>query len=80
MVDAFAIQENFEVVGSDGDRVGMVDALEGAEIRLSKRDGESGGRSHYLPVDVVERVESAEMRVYLNLTGDEAQALWRAGD
>lgn len=79
-VDAFAIGEDFEVVGSDGDPIGLVDGIEGGEIKLKKDDGESDGRHHFIPLETVEKVVVQDMRVTLNITGDEAQALWRAGD
>lgn len=77
MVDAFAIQEDFEVVGSDGDPIGLVDGLDGAEVKLQRRDGKSGGRHHWIPVDWVDKVEVQNMRVLLNVAGDEAQSRWR---
>ena len=77
MVDAFAIQEDFEVVGSDGDPIGLVDHLDDDGIKLKWKDGESGGKHHWIPVDWVEKVVVQDMRVTLNLTGDEAQSRWR---
>ena len=77
MVDAFTIQENFEVVGSDGDPVGVVDHLDGGEVKLNRKDGESGGKHHWIPLDWVEKVEVQNMRVLLNVTGDDAQSRWR---
>jgi len=77
MVDAFAIQENFEVVGSDGDPIGLVDGVDGAEIRLNRKDGESGGKHHWIPLDWVDKVVVQDMRVTLNVTGDDAQSRWR---
>ena len=77
MSDAFAIQENFEVVGSDGDPIGLVDHLDQAEIKLKRKDGESGGVHHWIPLDLVDKVEVQNMRVLLNVSGDEAQSRWR---
>ena len=77
MVDAFAIQKDFEVVGSDGDPIGLVDHLDGAEVKLQRKDGESGGRHHWIPVDWVEKVEVQNFRVLLSVPGDEAQSGWR---
>jgi hypothetical protein len=77
MADAFAIQENFEVVGSDGDPVGLVDHLDGGEIKLKRKDGESGGRHHWISVGLLDKVEAQNMRVLLKVTGDEAQSGWR---
>ncbi len=77
MVDAFAIQENFEVVGSDGDPIGLVDHLDDDGIKLKWKDGESGGKHHWIPVDWVDNVVVQDMRVTLNITGDDAQSRWR---
>jgi hypothetical protein len=77
MVDAFAIQEDFEVVGSDGDPIGLVDHLDDDGIKLKRKDGESGGKHHWIPVDWVDKVVVQDMRVTLNLTGDDAQSRWR---
>lgn len=79
-VDAFAIGEDFEVVGSDGDPIGLVDGVEEQGVKLKKDDAESGGKHHYIPLDIVTKVEVQNRRVHLNLTGDEAQALWEEGD
>ena len=79
-VDAFAIAEDFEVVGSDGDPIGLVDGVEEQGVKLKKDDQEAGGKHHYIPLDIITKVEVQNRRVHLNLTGDEAQALWEEGD
>jgi hypothetical protein len=78
MVDAFSIGRNFEVIGSDGDPIGLVDELDSdGEVRLQNSDGEAGGKRHWIPLDWVTKVEASDMRILLNLTGDEAQSRWR---
>ena len=78
MVDAFAIQENFEVIGSDGDPIGLVDHLDDDGIKLKWKDGESGGKHHWIPVDWVERTD--DKAVYLNKTPEEFRAQMRDTD
>lgn len=78
--DAFAIQEDFEVLGSDNRHVGAVDAVTGDGLKLNRRDSEAGGRHHLLPMDMVDRVVADERKVFLNCTQEEAQARWRTLD
>jgi len=73
-------RRGFRGRGVGRDPVGRVDELEGGEIKLKKDDEEADGHHHFLSVDTVAKVEAQEMRVTLNVTGDEAQSLWRAGD
>lgn len=78
-VDAFAIGEDFEVVGSDGDPIGLVDGLsDDGGVKLKKEDGESGGVHHVIPLDWIEKVVVQDRRVTLSLAGDEAQRRWTA--
>lgn len=46
MVDAFAIGEDFEVLGSDNRHVGEVDRLVEAGVKLTRRDSEAGDSHH----------------------------------
>jgi hypothetical protein len=77
MADAFAIAEDMEVVGSDGQYVGRVDHLQEADIKLVRKDAEGGGRHHLIPVSWVDRVELQELRVWLDRPRDAAEAEWR---
>jgi hypothetical protein len=78
MVDATQIKEHTEVVGSDGTHVGTVDHMEGSDrIKLTRRDPNTGGEHHYIPLEWVESVEGD--RVRLNKTGEEAEAQWQVG-
>lgn len=77
MVDATQIKEHAEVVGSDGEHVGTVDHLEGADrIKLTKRDQDAQGQHHYIPLSWVKSVEGTQVR--LVKTRDEAEREWQA--
>jgi hypothetical protein len=77
MADAFAIAEDMEVVGSDGQYVGRVDRLQGSDIKLAAKDSEGGGRHHLIPVTWVDKVEAQDLRVWLDRPRDAAEAEWR---
>lgn len=67
------ITKNLEVLGSDGEHVGIVDHLEGnGEVRLAKDD--AGGEHHYIPLGWIVHVE---MKVHLNQSASEAKAHWK---
>ena len=70
------VTEHMEVVGSDGGHVGVVDKVEGDQIKLTRNDETAGGQHHLLPLDLVEMVE--QKRVRLKRPADEAKAIWRA--
>lgn len=72
-VDTSQIQEHMEVVGSDGQHVGFVDHVEGAQIKLARQDPAAGGQHHYIPVAQVERVV-----VRLSQPAEEARRQWGA--
>jgi hypothetical protein len=72
------IQEHMEVLGSDGQHVGVVDHVEGKDrIKLTKSDSESDGLHHYIPVDWVDRVDA---HVHLKKSSHEAKREWKPGD
>jgi hypothetical protein len=77
MADAFAIAEDMEVVGSDGQYVGRVDRLQEADIKLAAKDAEGGHRHHLIPVSWVEKVEVQDLRVWLDRSRDAAESEWR---
>jgi len=73
MISPTLIRENLEVLGSDGEHVGIVDHLESnGEVRLVK--DETGGEYQYMPLGWVVHVE---MKVHLNQSGAEARARWK---
>jgi len=78
MSDITRIREHMEVVGSDGQHVGVVDAVEGdARIKLTKNDPTAEGEHHYLSLEHVQSVN--ENAVQLNLTAEEARRQWKSG-
>jgi hypothetical protein len=69
------IRERMEVVGSDGDHVGVVDHTESAErIVLTGDDPSAGGKPHLISVDWVEYVDS---KVHLNKPSKKAVLEWQ---
>lgn len=73
MVQAELIKEHMEVVGNDGEHVGIVDGIDSGELRLTKSDAPDG-RHHFLPLATVEAVDD---KVHLNRTSNRAMAEWR---
>lgn len=70
-----SIQEHMDVVGSDGQHIGTVDYMEGANtIKLTKTDPAAGGKHHLIPVDWVVKVDQ---KVHLSKSGTEAKAQWK---
>ncbi len=77
MVDASKIQEHVEVVGSDGQHVGTVDHMEGADqIKLTRTDRDAGGEHHYIPLSWVASVEDGG-KVKLTKSAADAKAEWK---
>ena len=56
MVDASQIRPHMDVIASDGDRVGKVDAVEGQRIKLTK-DASPDGKHHHVDLSDVARVD-----------------------
>ena len=63
--------KDLEVVGSDGVHVGIVDRVEGAMMKLKRKDPASGGQHHLLPVNLVKSV-SADGKAMLSIAAAEA--------
>ena len=78
--DAFAIGEDFEVLGSDNRHVGAADGLTDGGLKLARRDSEAGGRHHLIPLDLIDRVVADERKVFLTVDKDEAERRWTALD
>lgn len=75
MVEVKNIKEHMEVLGADGQHVGTVDALKGADkIVLTKNDPKSGGQHHLIPVGWVDHVDA---HVHLNKSAKDAMAQWQ---
>ncbi|WP_063776633.1 DUF2171 domain-containing protein [Microvirga massiliensis] len=71
---ASQVKEHMEVLGSEGGHVGIVDAVEGDRIRLTRNDPDAEGKHHYLPLDIIKRVEGNTVR--LTCTVDQAHDRW----
>jgi len=56
MIDRSQIREHMDVIASDGERIGKVDAVEGERIKLTK-DGSSDGQHHHVDFTDVARVD-----------------------
>ena len=73
MIRPEQIRPHMQVVGNDGELVGVVDNVDGNELRLTKGSAPDG-MHHFLPLDAVEAVDD---NVYLNRTSTRAMAEWR---
>lgn len=67
MVDTTKISEHMEVVGSDGEHVGLVDNL---GIKLTKNDPNAHGQHHYIKLEYVTSVDDG--KVVLSVPASEA--------
>ncbi len=75
MFKGLDIQEQMEVVGSDGKHVGTVDHKEPDDrIVLTKDDPKAGGHRHLISIDWVEYVDR---KVHLNKPSQKAMLEWR---
>ena len=74
MAKAQDIKEHMEVLGSDGQHVGTVDHMDGADkIKLAKSDTKDG-KHHFIPLSLVDHVDA---RVHLNKSAKDAMAQWK---
>jgi len=73
MTERNTIMEHAEVLGSDGVHVGMVDAIEGHRIKLTKSDANDTGQTghHFLATALVADVKGKTV----TLTVPAAEAL-----
>ena len=69
------IEEDMEVVGSDGQHLGAVDHVDGDMIKLKKIDPAANGQHHLIPVIWVGAVDT---RVMLTISANDAKARWTA--
>lgn len=72
-IDTTQIRERMEVIGRDGQHVGVVDRVEGDQIKLARDDPAAGGQHHYVPVGQVESIV-----VRLAQPADQARQQWEA--
>jgi hypothetical protein len=74
MVRTETIKEHMEIVGNDGEHIGIVDGIDpDGEIKLSRTDTPDR-LHHFLPLETVEYVDD---RVHLNRSSIRAMAEWR---
>jgi hypothetical protein len=73
MVTADQIKEHMEIVGNDGQHIGIVDRVEDDEIKISRTDAPDR-LHHYL---LLANVEYVDDRVHLNRSSIRAMAEWR---
>lgn len=77
MQNAELIKEHMEVLGSDGQHVGTVDHMEGADkIKLTKSDEDADGLHHLIPLAWVDTVDTS---VHLKKSSHEAKREWKPG-
>jgi hypothetical protein len=70
-----AIKEHMEVLGSDGNLVGVVDGIEGENrIKLTKNDSPDG-EHHYIGADLINRVDE---HVHLSKPAETVLESWRS--
>ncbi len=69
------IKDHMEVLSSDGQHVGTVDHMEGADrIKLAKQDPKAGGQHHFIPVAWVDHVDA---HVHLNKSSRDVMSQWQ---
>jgi hypothetical protein len=68
------VQEQQEVLGSDGVHVGTVDHVRGDRILLTKSDRDAGGHHHSIPSSWIQTVDDT---VHLAKTAEQAKQAWR---
>ena len=71
------LAKDMEVVGSDGQHVGVIDRVEGDTIKLKKNDASAGGRHHLI---LVSSVASVGAKAVLKTSAKDAMARWTVAD
>jgi hypothetical protein len=69
------LAEDMEVLGADGQHVGVIDHIEGASIELKKDDPAAHGQHHFIPMDWIASVDQAAR---LKLSAADAWSRWTA--
>lgn len=68
-----AIKEHMDVIASDGQKIGQVDHIEGADkIKLTKHDAPDG-KHHLIPLNWVSKIDK---QVHLNKPAKDVKAQW----
>lgn len=73
MTDTAAIREHMPVIASDGEHVGTVDHVNGAQIKLTKSDPTANGQHHMIPTDWIDHIDE---HVHLNKSSSEVKQQW----
>jgi len=68
------VTEHMEVIGTDGQKVGVVDKVQGDRIILTKNDPTAGGHHHSIPCSWVQSVDD---KVTINKSAEQAMQQWR---
>ncbi len=68
------VKEHMDVVCSNGGKVGVVDHVQGDEIKLTKHDSPDG-MHHFIPMSMVASVDD---KVHLSMPGDQVKKQWRS--
>jgi hypothetical protein len=64
------LREHMPVVSSEDEELGLVDRLEGDEIKLTK---DETGQHHYIPADWIESIDD---EVHIDRSGREVMRDW----
>lgn len=72
--DHRGVAERMDVIGSCGNKLGVVDHVEGGQIKLTRKDSDDG-QHHLIPMSWVDHVDS---HVHLNKNCGEAKREWQA--
>ncbi len=72
--DASAIKERMDVIASCGKKVGEVDHIEDATIKLTKNDSPDG-KHHFIPTGWVDHVDT---HVHLKKNSEETEKGWKS--
>ncbi len=73
VMDTSQIKDHMEVIGSDGEHVGIVDHLDGDRIKLTRHDSQADGKHHFLPLSAIASVDEF---VTLSMSAADAKSGW----
>ena len=75
MTQSSDIKEHMEILGSDGQHVGVVDHMDvGNQIKVAKKDPAAAGKHHFIPLDWVAKVDK---HVHLKKSSQDVTTHWR---
>ena len=72
--DVSAIKDRMDVIASCGKKVGVVDHIENATIKLTKNDSPDG-KHHFIPTGWVDHVDT---HVHLKKNSEETEKGWKS--